>query len=338
MADASYPRRKWFRHNGGVFIARNSLDAVPIRHFTHTAHCEVWFQTTASFTGTFTIYAVPSYAHVDASAIGIWVDGVLNQTVQFDVGANLGKQQSAVIDVGVSGAHTIRIQEGERDPGVSLTRVVIDGSVIPAPAIVRSYTTFGDSVSMGAFGIPRSTGWAHRMKNGGSRFDSVQTVGRSGYSMFLATVDAPTQAASVASILPTCANYIGSTENVVALCLSLNDWVTSAQSTSAATFQTSLLSLVDAVKTGADARGLPGFKIMLHSMTHVHTAAQVANDKGSTPANFNTAIQAAATARSTFCTYLDVFNACPDADLDDLFIHPNATGHGKIYDVVVAAT
>lgn len=338
MADSSYARRNWFRHNHGVFIARNSLDAIPVRHFTHTAHCEVWFQTAASFTGSFTIYVVPSYPHIDGSAIGVWVDGVLNQTIQFDVGADLGKLQSAVVDVGTTGAHVIRIQEGERNPGSSLTRVVIDGTVIPAPAIARSYIVVGDSVSMGAFGIPRSTGWAHRMKNGGSRFDSVSTIGRSGYSLFLATADAPTQAASVALIVSTCANYVGSTENVVALCLSINDWVSSSDSTTAAAYQAKLGPFADAIKAAADAQGLPGFKIMLHSMTHIHTDAQLPNDKGSTPAEFNTAIQAVAAARPTFTTYLDLFDACLDADLEDLFDHPNVVGHGKIYDVVVAAT
>lgn len=125
---------------------------------------------------------------------------------------------------------------------------------------------------------------------------------------------------------------------MVCLCLSINDWVTSAQSTSAATFQTNLDALVVALKAAADSQGVPGFKIMLHSMTHVGTASQVANDKGSTPANFNTAIQAVATSRSTYCTFLDLFNACLDADLQDGFVHPNATGHGKIYAVVQAAT
>lgn len=338
MADASYARRNWFRHNHGVFIPRNSLDTVPVPHFTRAAHCEVWFQTAASFAGSFTIYVVPSYPHIDGSAIGVWVDGVLNQTIQFDVGANLGKLQSAVVNVGVSGAHVIRIQEGERNPGSSLTRVVIDGTVIPAPAIARSYIVFGDSVSMGALGVPRSAGWAHRMKNGGSRFDSVSTIGRSGYSLFLATADAATQAASVALIVATCANYVGSTENVVALCLSINDWVSSSDSTTAATFQSKLLPFVDAIKAAADAQGVPGFKIMLHSMTYIHTSANAANDKGSTPADFNAAIQAVQAARPAFTTYLDVFSCCGDSDLDDAFDHPNATGHGKIYDVVVAAT
>ncbi len=337
MTDASYPRRNWFRHNHGVFIARNSLDTVPIRHFTHAAHCEVWFQTAASFGGTFTVYVVPGYPGVDGSAIGIWVDGVLNQTIQFDIGANLSKQQSTVVNVGVSGAHVIRIQEGERHPGISITRVVIDGTVIPAPAITRSWVCLGDSVSMGAFGIPRSTGWAHRMKNGGSRFDSVSTIGQSGYSLLSAAFDAPTQAATIARLLPPVAAYKGSAENVYALCLSINDWVSGAGSSTAASYQTRLGTFVDAVKVEADLQGIPGFKLMLHSMTWINGGGS-ANDKGSTPADFNTAIQAIATARPTYCTYLDVYNCCVNSDLDDAFVHPNATGHGKIYAVVVAAT
>ncbi len=330
--------RAWYRHNGGgVFIPQLSSDTVPVSFFQHASHSEAWFLTTSGFTGSFTIYAVPTNSTAEASKISVWVDGVYNQTVAFDVTTNLNKLQAVVVNVGTTGVRTIRIQEGERDPGCFLVKIDIDGAAIPAPAIVRSYTVLGDSVAMGAVAAPRSLGWAHLMKGGGSRFDQVNTLGQSGYSMNVATIDAPNIALRVREILPTCANYIGSTENVVALALSLNDWITSAISLSAATFQTRLTSLVDALKTAADAQGVPGFKIMLHTPTRCLSGESAPNDKGSTLADFSAAAQAVATARPTFTQYLYLFNSCLDADMGDV-VHPSVVGHGKIYSVVLAAT
>ncbi len=341
MPDSSYVQRNWYRHNGhGVFGASASLDTVPVPFKQHAAHCEVWFQTTAGFTGTFTIYAVPTNATIDASGISIWVDGVYNQTVLPNVTTNLNKQQALVVNVGTSGAHVIRIQEGERSPGVFLTRVVIDGAVIPAPSIVRSYVSIGDSVSMGAYAIPRSLGWAQRMKApGGSRFDSVSNLGQSGYSLNeMCSGGGAIYAARALELLPTTARYVGSTENVVAICLSLNDWYPSAASTSAATFQATLLALVDALKTAADAQGTPGFKLMLHGPTRHASGDSAPNDKGSTLAQFDAAIAAVQAARPSFTQYLYLFTACTVGDLNGDLVHPGTVGHSKIYDAIVAAT
>ena len=193
-------KRNWFRHNSGVFLPRPSSDTVPVPYFARCGHCEVWFQTNASFGGSFSVSAVPSNSTAAASTLGIFVDGVLNQTVQFDVGAGLNKQQTILVNTGSPGSHVIRVQEGERDPGCFLTQVTIDGTVIPAPAITRAYLVFGDSVSMGAFSDPRSSGWAPKMRFG-TRFDSVVLLGQSGYSMSVGAFDATSRAAAVAKIL-----------------------------------------------------------------------------------------------------------------------------------------
>lgn len=337
VQDSTYARHEWFRHNAGVFITRASLDASPVAYEARTAHCEVVIATSAAFSGTFTIYAVPTSADVNSSALGVWVDGVFSQTVTFDVGSLLSKQQPAVVSVS-PGAHTIRIQEGDRDTGVAITRIVIDGGlVVPAPAVVRSYTTFGDSVSMGVTSVPRSVGWAESMKGGGSRFDNVVNLGKSGYSLNTAVLDGITQ--YINQMLPAASNYVGSTENVVAVCMSLNDWFPSGNAVSAATHQTNLGNLVTALKARADLLGTPGFKLMLHSLTYVPVASRVANGFGSTPADFNTAIQAVATANPTFCTFVNLFSGAGmvDGDMSDA-LHPLTAGHAKIYAAVVAAT
>lgn len=331
-------KREWFRNNSG-FFTRGYTSADGVAYTKRAGHSEVVVSTNSSFSGSFSLSAVPDNADADSSSIGIWVDGVFNQTVALDVGANLNRQQTVTVNTGLSGVHTIRIQEGDRQFGAFLTQLAIDGTVVSAPAIVRQYTTFGDSVSMGVFGQPRSSGWANRMKGGGSRFDSVTNLGWSGYSLLQAVNSSGGLAGWVQSILPATANYVGSTENVVALCMGLNDWVTSVpDSSTAANYQTMLGNLCDLLIAAALAQGTPGFRIMIHSLTHIIGGLPgTANDKGSTPADFLAAAQAVATARAAKCTYLNVFNACTDADMVDLD-HPNAVGHGKIYAVVQAAT
>lgn len=324
------PKQNWYRDNAGTFIKRTNLNG--ISYTAHCGHAQIAVQTNASFNGTFQLTANPTNPNVDASSIAIFVDGVLNQVVQFNVTTLLDKEQTVTINTGAIGNHVIMIQEGERDLGVFVLQLNIDGFVIPAGSIRRAYTTFGDSVSMGVFSIPRCQGWAQRMKNGGSRFDAVTNQGFSGYS-YSTAVNNPGLDVWAQRLLPAVSNFIGSQENVIALCMGLNDWVTSADSTSAATFQATLSSLADKLKVAADAQGVPGFKLMLHSLTHVFTTAQTPNNFGSTPQNFNTASQVVASTRP-WCTYLDVFNACGDADMFDNFDHPNVVGHGKIYQFV----
>jgi len=329
------PQTNWYRGNVGFFTPALSSDSIPVPYWVHVGHSEVVFQTNPSFQGQVTLSAVPTNTNQDASAISVFVDGVYNQTILFDVNTLLNHQQTASINVGAVGSHTITIQEGERDPGVFLTDVTLDGSPVILPSILRSYSTMGDSVSMGVFGVPRSVGWAQKMKRG-SRFDSVTNLGQSGYALST-MINGGAVGFWVSALIPSTAAYVGNVENVVALCLGLNDWLTSASSTTAATYQTNLTTLVDAIKVAADAQKIPGFKVMLHSLTWILSSAQLPNDKGSTPAQFNAAVQAVATARSSFCTFLNVFNACTDADMADVD-HPNNVGHGKIYNVVVGAT
>ncbi len=336
MPDPSIPTNRVYWCNNGV--AANALTSSDgVSYLQYSGHCEFRVVTGAGFAGSFAIYGVPTNADADSSSVAIYVDGVFNQTVGFNVGANLDKLQTIVVDVGVTGVHTIRIQEGDRYAGVCLTKISIDGALLPTPAIARRYTAVADSVGQGCLSTPRTNGWVERMREA-SRFDCVQIFGQSGYSLNDALSPGYNAAAATAlavRIMTNNAAYTGSTENVFALCLSINDWY--QMSLSAATFSTRLALLVDALKAMADAQGTPGFKLMLHSMTHVTTAVNVANPAGSTPADFNTAISVIAAARPAYCTYLDLFSACLDADMVDS-LHPSAVGHGKIYAVVLAAT
>ncbi len=327
--------RAYWCNNGVSANALTSGDGVD--YIQYAAHAELRVLTRASFGGTFTISAVPANADADSSALAVYVDGVFNQTVAFNVGANLNKVQSVVVVTGVTGVHTIRIQEGDRFFGAVVTSLSIDGAIVPTGSITRRYTTYGDSVSMGCLSSPRTLGWVERMREG-SRFDSVTMLGRSGWSLdgaLFPGYNAAAAAIVAAQVLPANAAHTGSAENVVALCLSINDWFN--QPISAATFGTRLALLADACKSVADAQGTPGFKLMLHSMTHVNSAFAGANLAGSTAADFNTAISSCAAARPGFCTYLDLFGACLDADLVDT-LHPGAVGHGKIYAAVLSAT
>ncbi len=334
--EAIVAQTNWFRFNNGQFVPYTDANGVP--YFRHLGHVEVWVATTASFGGSFTIYVNPYSPNSDApneTALGIWLDGVFNQTVTCNTTSGYNRTQALVVNTGVRGAHTIRIQEGDAAQGVSIVSLAIAGTVIPAPAVVRQYSVFGDSVSEGAMAVPRSTGWAVSMR-AGTRFDGVTLLGQSGLALGTIAQNAGLRTSNAAFAIQ---SLIGTTENVLCLCLSINDWVTSAQSLSAATYESYLGLFVTACKAAAVTAGTPGFKIMLHSMTHIFGGLPgAANDKGATPAAINAAIQNVAAANPVECVYLDVFNACPDADMADSFDHPNATGMGKIYTVVAAGT
>lgn len=334
MSDPSIPSNRVYWHTGG-YAPNRLTNADGVAYWQNAGHCEFRVLTNPSFSGSFTIQGNPLNADVDSSSVAVYVDGVFSQTVAFNVGANLNKLQSIVVNTGLPGVRTIRIQEGDRYAGVCLTQITIDGTVLPAPAIQRKYVLFSDSIGQGCLATPRTLGWAERMRDD-PRFDSVVILGKSAYSLLDALFpgyDAAAATVLAKQMLPPVAAHTGAIENVVSMCMVINDWFNSF--TTAATFGVWLALVADAIKATADAQGTPGFKLFLHSATHVLTAISGANPGGSTVAQFNAQVAAVAAARPSFCTFVDLSNSHLDADMVD-GVHPNAVGHGKIFAAVRA--
>jgi hypothetical protein len=268
------------------------------------------------------VEAVPSHpSDQDSNSIALYVNGVFNQTIAFDGTVNVRQQKTITLPAGAS--KTIELWEGPSAFGASLTALSFLGSVTPKITPTRRLSIYGDSISQGYYGIPRSNGWAPQMRFG-TRFDGVRCGGASGQSLKAVGTTGGQQDTLVAEIVST---LDGSVENVVVIALGTNDYHSSLWS--AASFGTAYASTLDKLIAACSAQ-----IFCLGQFVSTETGNNTFG-AGNDQAAYDSQISTAAGARSSRCTYI---NGQPMMLVGDLFdsLHPANAGHAKAKTAIAA--
>jgi lysophospholipase L1-like esterase len=254
--------------------------------------------------------------------IGVYFDNAITPTILDFSAAPLGGKTTQTIALD-GAAHTVRI---DCDASLySVTGITLAPKAAPNTRILA----MGDSITYGfqAVGVDLPfVSWAEITKAtlnqatyGFTNF-GVQGIALNNYAN-----SGPTITATVATLQ---ALLDGTSKNILVIALGTNDYGGNVQT--AAAFQTQLDNLVVALNTA-----MPALKILLFSP--VNRNVETANGLGSTLPNYRTAIQTVATARSTFCTYLEgngIITVPGDLNADP---HPNTSGYAKIAAAVLPA-
>lgn len=302
---------------------------------TKSSFARMKVQTTSAFDGTMSVSGVvngPNYQFDNAFAC--WVDGVFHQLIPLDYRQKNVAQTVAIRGLPV-GAHLIELEEVSS--GLSnITAVTLDnGAPVAATVPVRRLVILGDSLSCctnaGTYDPTlhmqgRSLGWAMRLRRG-SRFDGVTLLGKDGDYAQTQMSTGGQVTATVAKVVAACD---GTVESVFLYELGTNDYIGAPWNHTA--YQTGIGNFIDALHTA-----LPTLTMKLCTTSILSGVG--ANGAGSTKAQYDAATLAVATARSGYCTGVDLTSTVADLTTGggDAQIHYGNTGHAAVYAQLLSA-
>src|SRR6478609_8025383 len=307
----------------------------PNDYFTKNSFARMKIQTNSQFNGVLSVSGVPNGpTYQFDNCVSCWVDGAFNQLIPFDYRR---KTLAQTVDVrGLPlGAHLIELEETS-SANMNITAVTLDNGapLTVTGTSVKNLIILGDSLSCcinaGVYDPTtkfegRSLGWAMRLRRG-SRFDSVKLLGKAGDFASNQMGNGSQITATVAKVV---AAYDGSAENVFLYELGTNDYIGGTWTHTA--YQTGLGNFLDAVHTAL--RSLR----MLACTTSILSGVG-ANSVGSTKAQYDAATLAAAAARSSYCTGIDLTATVTLSMLNegDGFIHYGNSGHAAVYTQILS--
>lgn len=276
-----------------------------------------YLQLTTSETA-ITVEAVPFVVAGSApSSVGIYVNGVYNQTLLFNGAAGVKASLPATLPAGPKTVKLIEL-------GVGITGVtsVVAPTIPSAPA--KSLVVIGDSISVGY--IPAGTGniflgWPNLFREAGV-YDRVTDFARA--SDLLANHYGPYGGEGFATFAARIvARCTGTVKKAVYCNFGVTDYVGPPVLPMVANYQTFLASLYDEIHA-LDA------SIVIYAQTITTTTVEgVANSDGKTPADFRAAKTTVAGARASYVTVVDGTTILSLANLQDS-VHPNVTGAAQI--------
>lgn len=261
-------------------------------------------------TGTTDIYgSFPAWAQ-----LGWRIDGTKQTVMDFTV--NGSKVFTHTLASGTKRIELFSGMQGRPSAtilGTYLTKVQIDAGSIAykrTPYSTGRLLVYGDSISVGANSTdPETDGWAPKLRTLGRR---VMVEGHGSRALYHDGVDSTARETFATRLA-------GYNPWVIYLCIGTNDYGLNLWT--AANFGTAYADLLDRLHTK-----LPNVRIYCQSP--LQRTSEGANGLGSTLPNYRTQISSAASARSSYCTYVEgaAQAIVPTAELDD-GLHPNTTGH-----------
>ena len=222
------------------------------------------------------------------------------------------------------GSKTVQVIAGlQSKPGATVLGTFLVGVQANAPVSVQAPSSSnrmvvcGDSISVGAnSGVPSRDGWVPLLRN---LRGNVMVEGWGYRALYDDSNTAPLRAAFVARL----ASY---NPSAIWLAIGTNDY--GLNKWTAAAFGTAYAALLDDLHTA-----LPGATIYCQSP--ITRTVETAYGNGSTLGDYRTQISNAASARSSYCTYVD--GSAWSVALDTDGVHPTTAGHSSYYAAVKAA-
>lgn len=259
--------------------------------------------------------------------------GVLSNGVYHTEGQNTVANAEQITDVTLPAGSNKNIDFVEGDQAlvtgnikgtfINALRLPVGSIISPTTAPAKQIIFVGDSALDGFLAtIPQAEGSILIVR--ASYYANIancsaHAVGSMG--LYHLTVDAPTLAASAALIASMC---VGTSTNLVYIELGANDYYSSL--ISAATYQTKLAALVDAVKVL-----VPGVTFLFQTPTPlIAPSNENANGFGDTLGAYRTAMTNVYSTRTAFSTLLDGTTIISAANYNADGIHPNTAGHAEI--------
>lgn len=303
-------------------LARNFLDSDFFspqtdgsgnRYTVHDTYARFRLITDALSVGVET-YSTMYATFAPQSMIGLYVNGTYTATQQM---AQYAAPQLFDLQPGAGTGKVIDIWEGEQNETGGSLRIGTFVTAVRVPLYLSNGTTpvvtsipvevkpqkrlvlVGDSILTGFFAsVPMQTSTPPLLRA------DYPTTGTGGVTSFTAGTESIHNLASSQVVADAFAAIIatecdGTASNTVWIQLGTNDY--GFLSLSAATFATEYARLVDAIHVAK-----PGAILKLQSpIQRIAPSTEAANGQGSTLPNFRSAIQTIATARSSYCTYVE---------------------------------
>lgn len=227
-----------------------------------------------------------------------------------------------------SGPKTVELVPGLQNGFASIQETDLIGvevnpgaafNIVPPPAVVNRILAVGDSITVGANAFyPESAGWTMLLRNTYGR--NIMVEGYGGRALWNDCVDAAARTAFAAKLS-------AMSPSIVWIALGTNDY--GLNRWGASNFGIAYADLLDKFHAI-----LPS--VTVYCQSPLQRGTETANAFGSTLGDYRTQISTAASARSSYCIYVEggaqaiVSTANLDADL----VHPTTAGHAQYAGVV----
>lgn len=290
---------------------------------------------------TIDIYAMQDTTSVPGgfNSIGLYVNGVA-QGSGMQLGATMGVETKQTFAISGGGSHTIEIVDGPAYARAGIPTPNTGGTPVRAFSLPQGATfnltspsapskrivVVSDSILSGAsvasgsgvYQGPAMLMRANALASVSGAFAGAHLINASAAGRQLRDLanTGPLVTSTVASLVAQCD---GTVANLIVIMLGTNDY---AANVSAATYQTQLASLVDAIHTA-----LPSVSVLLYApIARVAPAIETANGAGSTLDDFRTAMSTVQSTRSAYCSFRNGKTAVTSSNMATDGVHPLAAG------------
>lgn len=266
---------------------------------------QAFFRTTSSATQLW-IEAEPF--DVDHNTVGVWVNGVFNQTLTY--AGPFGVPQQLAVTLPAGAGKTVDFCEL-----AAITGIFGTATVQPAPSYARTLVWYGDSIPTGFNAVPKFLSGPMIVRYSG-RFDNCIPYSLSGLTLN-ADANSPAKQAALAAQLV--ARSTGTTEKKILWEIGTNDW--SLATSNAATWAGWCAGTFDAIHATDPTIGI-------YAETLLSRAGEATpNLNGEFCSDYRAALTAVQAARSSFVTLV------PGPPLISLVnisgVHPTNAGHAE---------
>jgi lysophospholipase L1-like esterase len=321
----------WMAQKTGVDVSQNplyyeieptsfsdSLAVVDQSTYLETSpFAQVVFDTTA------TEFEVVSYCNIaslflDAAEVGVYVDGVFNQTIQQSGdGVNVNR---FTLSAGAKRVSLVNGAQSQLSPikGTFVHSVHANAAMTQVfPTVTDRMYIYGDSIAVGANSVySQQNAWAMQLRR--YRGTDSTMVDAQGYRALSTDASDGTARASFV------AKVVSANPAILWMAIGTNDY--GIPTTNAADFGADYSALLDALHTA-----LPS--LVIYCQTPIVRTSETANSFGNTLGDYRSQISTAVSTRTGYCTLVDGTALITTSNLDD-GVHPTDAGHSIMYSAI----
>jgi lysophospholipase L1-like esterase len=270
-----------------------------------------------------TEFEVVSYSNfaglfLDGAEIGVYVDGVFNQTIQH--GGDGVSTNRFTLSAGAKRVSLVNGAQTQLSPikGTFVHSVHANATMTQAfPSVTSRIYIYGDSIAVGGNCVDsQENAWAMQLRR--YRGTDSTMVDAQGYrSLYNDASDGTARTAFVAKV-------VSANPATLWMAIGTNDY--GIPTTNAADFGSDYAALLDALHTA-----LPS--LVIYCQTPIVRTSEAANSFGNTLGDYRSQISTAVSTRTAYCTLVDGTALITTSNLDE-GVHPTDAGHSIMYSAI----